>query len=84
MVNKSRKILSIPDLKFSVTCVRLTIKIGHSESVYVETKDEYDLETILNAIRNTPNTILMNNFGQGEYPTPIISKDRDEVFVGRV
>lgn len=84
MVNESRKILSIPDLKFSVTCVRLPIEIGHSESVFVETINEFDLDNILVAIENTPNTILLNNFAEGEYPTPVISKDRDEVFVGRV
>lgn len=84
MVNESCKILSIPDLKFSVTCVRLPIEIGHSESVYVETKNEFELDAILSAIQNTPNTFLMNNFAEGEYPTPVISKDRDEVFVGRV
>lgn len=84
MVNESRKILSLPELKFSVTCVRLPIFIGHSESVYVETKNEFELEHIVNEIHNTPNVVMMNNFAAGEYPTPIMTKDRDEIFVGRL
>lgn len=84
MVNESRKILSIPDLKFSVTCVRLPIEIGHSESVYVETKENFELDNIISAIETMPNIILMNNFSEGVYPTPVISKDRDEIFVGRI
>lgn len=84
MVNESRKILSIPDLKFSVTCVRLPIEIGHSESVYVETKENFELDNIISAIETMPNIILMNNFYEGEYPTPVISQDRDEIFVGRI
>ncbi len=84
MVNESRKILSIPDLKFSVTCVRLPIEIGHSESVYVETKENFELDNVISAIETMPNIILMNNFSEGEYPTPVISQDRDEIFVGRI
>ncbi len=84
MINESRKILNLPDLKFSVTCVRLPIQIGHSESVYVETIKEFELEQVISEIRNKPNVITMNNFMNGEYPTPVITKDRDEIFVGRI
>jgi len=84
MVNESRKILSMPELKFSVTCVRLPIQIGHSESVYVETKNEFSIDQIVSAIENIPNVIVMNNFAEGEYPTPVMTKDRDEIFVGRI
>ncbi len=84
MVNESRKILSLPELNFSVTCVRLPIEIGHSESVYVETQKEFDLEAVISAIEQMPNTILINDFANGEFPTPVITKDRDEIFVGRI
>lgn len=84
MVNESRKILDIPNLSFSVTCVRLPIEIGHSESVYVETQEEFQLIELLEKLKNTNSIIVMNKFADGDYPTPVITKERDEIFVGRI
>lgn len=84
MVKESRKILHLPELKFSVTCVRLPIQIGHSESVYIETNEIIDISSLINELSNVQNLVVINDFENGEYPTPIITQDRDEIFVGRI
>ena len=84
MINETRKILDLPDLPIAVTCVRLPILGGHGESVNVELNKEYNINDIRELLARSENLILMDKPLENIYPTPAVSKDKDEVFVGRL
>jgi len=84
MINETRKILDLPELPIAVTCVRLPILGGHGESVNVELNNEYNIDDIRDLLAHSENLILMDKPLENIYPTPAISKDKDEVFVGRL
>jgi aspartate-semialdehyde dehydrogenase len=76
--NESRKILSIPDLAVSPTCVRVPVMVGHGVQVRATFEREVDLDRALEALRAFPNMVV------DEVPTPLEYAGRDEVGVGRV
>ncbi|HPD33715.1 MAG TPA: aspartate-semialdehyde dehydrogenase [Bacteroidota bacterium] len=84
MINESRKILHLPNLAITVTCVRLPIEVGHSEAVYLETKRNTDANEIKEILTKANGVIVLDNLENEDYPTPLMTKDRDEVFVGRI
>ena len=63
---------------------RVPVVGGHSESVNVELKKEYDLDDVRRLIGNTPGVVLYDDPSNNIYPMPITSHHRDEVFVGRL
>jgi aspartate-semialdehyde dehydrogenase len=78
MLNESRKILSLPQLAVSPTCVRVPVVVGHSVAVRATFEREPDLETALGALRAFPNLVVE------EAPTPLEWAGRHETVVGRV
>lgn len=84
MVHETRKILRDPAIRITATAVRVPVNGGHSESINVQLKNEFDLTTVSILLASTPGIILMDNPANFEYPTPLQSKNRNEVLVGRV
>lgn len=84
MINETRKILHNPVLPIAVTCVRLPILGGHCESVNIETENDFELQDIKALFMKNKNIVLLDSPQNDIYPTPEISNDRDEVFVGRI
>jgi aspartate-semialdehyde dehydrogenase len=84
LVDETRKIFASPDIAVSATVARVPVVGGHSESVNVEFKKEFDLDEARDIIAKTPGVVLYDNPEQLLYPMPVISEGRDEVFVGRV
>ena len=84
MINEPRKIMGIPDLKLSMTCVRLPILGGHGESVNIQTKKSTSTEEIREILAKNSSIVVIDNPLEQEYPTPLFSSDKDEVFVGRI
>jgi aspartate-semialdehyde dehydrogenase len=76
--NESRKILGIPDLAMTPTCVRVPVAVGHSIAVRATFADEVDLDEALSALDAVPNLVVQ------EAPTPLEAAGRHETFVGRV
>jgi aspartate-semialdehyde dehydrogenase len=76
--NESRKILSIPDLPVTPTCVRVPVMVGHSIAVRATFEQEPELDQALEALRSFPNLVVE------EAPTPLEYAGRDETAVGRV
>ncbi|TDL35001.1 aspartate-semialdehyde dehydrogenase [Jeotgalibacillus sp. S-D1] len=85
MINETKKIMHMPELKVSATCVRLPVETGHSESVYIEVdetgKNVADLHQLL---ENAPGIVLQDAPNEQLYPMPSTSAGKLEVFVGRV
>jgi aspartate-semialdehyde dehydrogenase len=76
--NESRKILELPALEVSPTCVRVPVMVGHSIQVRAGFRDDVDLDRALAALSGFPNLELELA------PTPLEYAGRDEVAVGRV
>ncbi|KMY44960.1 aspartate-semialdehyde dehydrogenase [Bacillus sp. FJAT-27916] len=85
MINETKKIMHMPELKVSATCVRLPIAVGHSESVYIEIdKDGVTAEQIKSLLKEAPGIVLQDNPENQEYPMPADCVGKNDVFVGRV
>ena len=76
--NESRKILDIPDLAVSPTCVRVPVMVGHSIACRAGFDRPVDLDAAMQALEAFPNLVVQ------EAPTPLEWAGRDEVAVGRV
>jgi aspartate-semialdehyde dehydrogenase len=76
--NESRKILHIPDLRVSGTCVRVPVFSGHSLAIHAEFSGDISPEEALDLLKNTPGVVV------ADVPNPLAATGRDEVFVGRV
>jgi aspartate-semialdehyde dehydrogenase len=64
--------------------VRVPVIGGHSESVNVEFEKDFKMEEAIKILKETPGVFYLDNPAKKEYPMPLYSKDKDEVFVGRV
>ncbi|MBF9129435.1 aspartate-semialdehyde dehydrogenase [Plantactinospora sp. S1510] len=82
--NESRKILGLPDLKVSATCVRVPVVTGHSVAVHAVFGTEVDAEGAREALRNAPGVILVDDPAAGEFPMPIDAVGTDPSWVGRI
>ena len=83
-MDETRKIFADNTIQVSATVARVPVVGGHSESVNVELKEEFQLDEIRKIIAETEGCVLYDNPGELQYPTPLLSHNRDEVFVGRV
>ncbi len=84
LVDETRKIFADPSIMVSATVVRVPVVGGHSESVNVELKHEYDIDELRNGIAATPGVSLQDDPSHNIYPMPITAHHKDEVFVGRI
>ncbi len=84
MRNESRKILGLPDLKVSATCVRVPVVTGHSVAVHAVFGSEVDAEAARELLRHAPGVILVDDPAAGEFPMPIDAVGTDPTWVGRV
>lgn len=84
MVNETKKIMGDDHLKVAATCVRIPVVAGHSESIYVETKEKATAEAIKQVIAKAPGAVLEDDPSQQLYPQAINCVDKKETFVGRI
>jgi aspartate-semialdehyde dehydrogenase len=78
---ETRKILSLPNLPVSMTCVRVPVPVGHSASVLVETETPLSPREANEALASFPGVEVV---GEEGHPTPADVAGRDEILVGRV
>ncbi|MBP5535970.1 MAG: aspartate-semialdehyde dehydrogenase [Bacteroidales bacterium] len=84
LVDETRKILGDDSILVCPTVARVPVVGGHSESVNVEFRREYDIDEARRIIATTPGVVLYDDPSRNHYPMPIMAEGRDEVFVGRV
>lgn len=84
MVNETHKILGDYTIGITSTTVRIPVVGGHSESVNIEFYNEFEMLEIFSILEKTPGVIVYDNPAESKYPMPIISKGKNEVFVGRI
>ena len=82
--NEGRKIMHLPDLKVSCTCVRVPVVRSHSVSIVVKTKEKVSVEKAKELIAAAPGCRLVDDLANKSYPMPLDTSDQDIVFVGRI
>ncbi len=84
LLNETRKILGDPTLNVTSTVVRVPVVGGHSESVNIEFESIFDKNEVIDILKHTEGIIVLDDVEMNEYPMPLFTKNRDEVFVGRI
>ena len=84
MENEGRKILGIPNLKASVTCVRVPVYRSHSIAVTAQFVSEPDIEEARTLIDQADGVGIMDEPDSGIFPTPLDTTNKDDCLVGRV
>ncbi|MCG8604989.1 aspartate-semialdehyde dehydrogenase [bacterium] len=84
MVQETRKIFELPDLRISATCVRVPVVNCHSISLNLEFERPISPEQACDILSQSPGVVVMDNPSEGIYPTPVQASGKDAVFVGRI
>lgn len=84
LVHETRKILGDQSLRITSTAVRVPVHGGHSESVNVEFVKPFEIEEVRQLLKEAPGLVVQDDVKGNGYPMPLFSKDKDDVFVGRI
>lgn len=84
MQNEGRKILHLPELNVTCTCVRVPVVRSHSISVTVLTEDNLTVEQVREAVASAKGCKLYDDGEKKEYPMPLVTSGQDIVYVGRI
>ena len=83
MYNETQKIMH-SDVKCSATCVRVSSLRSHSESIWLETERELDINEVREAIKNGEGLTLQDDPANLIYPMPLDTAGKDDIYVGRI
>ena len=81
---ETKKIMRDDSISLSCTAVRIPVMGGHGESVFLEFKEDYEMEEVRSLLSSFPGVVLRDNPSSNEYPMPINVQGTDDVFVGRL
>ncbi len=84
LMKEPKKILGDDTFNLTATAVRVPVQGGHSESVNIEFENEFDLDEVKKILSETPGVVLQDDVKNNQYPMPLYSEGKDEVFVGRI
>jgi aspartate-semialdehyde dehydrogenase len=84
LVNETHKIMHAPKIKISATCVRVPVRTGHAESIYIETIKPITAAGIKKLLAKAPGVVLIDDVKNNLYPMPKDSEGKDETFIGRI
>ena len=84
LINETHKILDDYSIRVTATAIRIPVVGGHSESINVELKKDFDLVEIRKLLSDSPGIVVQDNPDTNTYPMPIYAAGKNEVFVGRI
>lgn len=84
VMNETRKMLDLPDLAVSATCVRVPVMQAHSIAVNIETRDPLDANAARELLIAAPGLVLQDEPESARYPLAREATGSDAVYVGRV
>ncbi len=84
VIGETRKIMNLPNLKITCTCVRIPTLGGHGESVNIEFEKKFNLKEIREALESVPGVTVVDDPEHAKYPMPLEADGKDDVFVGRL
>lgn len=84
MVNETRKIFGVPDLRVTATCVRVPVLRAHSEALNLEFAQPFDVAKARELVQQAPGVQLVEDWEKNYFPMPIDASGQDDVLVGRI
>jgi aspartate-semialdehyde dehydrogenase len=84
MVNETRKIFGVEDLRISATCVRVPVLRAHSEAINLEFDEPFSVVKAREVLSQAPGVELREDWQANYFPMPIDATGRDPVLVGRI
>ncbi len=84
MVNETRKIMEDDSIQITATCVRVSVYIGHSEAINIETESKLTAKEAREILSQAPGVVVIDDPKESKYPIPIDAAGKDETFVGRI
>jgi aspartate-semialdehyde dehydrogenase len=84
LIDETRKILEDQSIMVTSTVVRIPVVGGHSEAVNIEFGKDFNIDDVIKLLKGFPGVVVYDNPAENKYPMPILSHNRDEVFVGRI
>ena len=84
MVNETRKIMDLPDLRFSATCVRVPVLRAHSEAVNIEFEQPFPVDEARQLLAAAPGVELIEDQAANRFPMPTDVTGKDPVAIGRI
>ena len=84
MINETKKIFNDDSLKIHATCIRVPVLYCHGVSIYIECENKVNLEEIKKQLAMSQNIVIIDDNQLNLYPSSLIAKDNDLVFVGRI
>lgn len=84
MVNETRKILHLPNLPVSATCVRVPVLNAHAVSVMAELSKPFTLDEVREAFASQEGVVVLDDVKNNIYPVSTVANDNDAVYVGRI
>jgi aspartate-semialdehyde dehydrogenase len=84
MIKETKKIFDDQTIQVTATTVRIPVMGGHSESINVEFKKDFDLDEVRDLLSKAPGVVVQDDPSKNIYPMPMNAHKKDEVFVGRL
>lgn len=84
MVNETRKIFGVPQLRITATCVRVPVLRAHSEAINLEFESPLSVDEAREILSQARGVELLEDWEANHFPMPIEATGRDEVLVGRI
>jgi len=84
IVKETHKIMHSDKIKISATTVRVPVRTGHSESVYIETEKIIEPDKLRSLLANSPGIVVIDDPKKNLYPMPKDVEGKDETFIGRI
>jgi len=84
LVKETHKIMHDDNIKISATTVRVPVRTGHSESVYLETKEPLSAQRAKEILSHAPGVVVVDDPKNNLYPMPKDVEGKDETFIGRI
>ena len=84
LVHETHKIMHAPKIRISATTVRVPVRTGHSESIYIQTVKPITVAELKKLLAKAPGVMLIDEPKNNLYPMPKDAEGRDETFVGRI
>lgn len=84
MINETKKILGDDAVQVTATTVRIPVMGGHSESVNISLKRDYELSELRQLLASSPGLVVQDDPSQQLYPMPLFAQGKNETFVGRI
>ena len=84
LCNETRKIMGLPELRATATCVRVPVMVGHGVAVHASFDRDISPEEARELLRDAPGVALRDDVANAVYPTPLEAAGQDPCYVGRI